>query len=217
MDTTWLEFGPVAVRAPVSAGTNLVLAIQCAIYGRALRRVDDAPMRAWGAFFLAMFAATLAGVVKHGGRHLLDAEGLTLVLAICNMGAGVAVYFAQQGVARPRSGQARLCRPWLPAAQLAAFIGANLALGPEIWLVIVHTAMGLIPSIAAEAACARTVPGAGRVAAGLSVSLLSGLPYVLGLSLSRWFNHIDLTHVTMGVGFTLLWSGLARRRAASWT
>jgi hypothetical protein len=34
---------------------------------------------------------------------------------------------------------------------------------------------------------------------------------------SPWFNHIDLTHVIMGIGFTLVWSGVARGRVGSWT
>lgn len=217
MDTTWIEIGSVTIRAPVTAGTNLLLGVQCGLYGRALRLADDGPTQAWGAFFFAMSTATLAGVVKHGARHLLVPDVLTAVLAVCNMAGGSAVYFAQRAEEERRSRRAGDLRRHLPAAQLAVFTAANVLLGPEILIVIVHTAVGLIPVIGAEGARARTAPGAGRIAVGLSASLLSGLPYVLGLSLGPWFNHIDLTHVLMGVGFALLWSGLDRRRTDPWT
>jgi hypothetical protein len=37
METMWIEIGEFTLRAPVTAGTNLALAVQCFLYFRRLR------------------------------------------------------------------------------------------------------------------------------------------------------------------------------------
>ena len=75
-------------------------------------------------------------------------------------------------------------------------------------LLIAHSAVGLIPVIIAEALSYRRGISRGMwVAGGLTISMMTGLVYVFGLSLGRWFNHIDIAHVLMGVSFYLILRG----------
>ncbi|MDP2957238.1 MAG: hypothetical protein Q8N53_12515 [Longimicrobiales bacterium] len=208
MDTTWINIGGLLIRAPVNAGTNLLLAIQCLVYFAGLRKRSDGRIRNWGLFFLLMGAATLAGVAKHGFRHLLEGDPLVLVLALSNVATGFATYFAQRATLDSFPGTHRPLR-LLIAVQLSAYLAANLAVGPEIVLLIANTLVGLSPVIAVEAARARTVPGSRLVAAGLSLSILTGGAYLGGFSPSRWFNHIDVAHLFMGVSFHMIWRGVA--------
>ena len=209
METTWIEIGGFLVQAPVTAGTNLVLGVQCTLYFRRLRAGPGAQQNLWSAFFLMMAIATLAGVVKHGFGHELSETGLLLVLWVSSLTGGISTYYAQRATAVTHA-PAHLKRRFdrLFQIQLFVFLVANVALGPQILLLVVNTAVGLLPVIGVEAmALRRGHPGSGWIAGGLSVSILTGAVYVLGLSLGPWLNHIDIAHVLMGASFWLLVRG----------
>ena len=208
--TTWIEVWGVTIRSPVTAGTNLILALQCAYYALYLRGAGSERRTGWTLFFAAMALATLAGVPKHGLRHLLGGDLLASVLWTSSLASGAAVYFAQRATIASRTQSATRRRlEWVVGAQAALFLAANVALGPEMLLLIAHTAVGLIPVIVVEAFARRGGDGCGRwVASGLMVSLLPGFVYVFQISLGRWFNHIDVAHALMGVSFYLIVRGV---------
>lgn len=217
METTWIEVAGVTIRAPVSAGTNLVLAVLCLLFFLRHHRGSSIRERRWAGFFALMSMATLAGVLKHGAKHMLTEAAFASTLAVSNVASALAVYFAQEATVRSRAGAS-----WqgplriLIAAQLAAFSAANLAFGPELTFVLVHTAVGLAPVIVVEASGSDALPGGSLVAAGLSVSLLTGVVYLTRISLGPWMNHIDIAHVLMGVSFVLISRGVGAGGWRSW-
>ncbi len=206
METTSIEIGGFVIRAPVTAGTNLVLAVQCFLYFRSLRARPEASARLWGGFFSMMAIATLAGVLKHGFQHQLSETGLLLVLWISNITGGIATYYAQRGTAvthAPEHLKRRFDR--LFQIQFLVFLAGNVALGPEMLLLVVNMAAGLLPVIGVEAmALRRGYPGSGWVVGGLSLSILTGAVYLAGLSIGPWLNHIDIAHLLMFVSFWLI-------------
>lgn len=208
METTWIRVGGLSVRAPVTAGTNLLLSGQCLVYFLGLRHGPTRRARAWAGFFLMMSLATLGGVFKHGAAHVLDAPLVTALLGASNLASGLSTVCAQEAAvaswARRRPGALRL----LIDAQLAVFVGANIVLGPHIELLVANTAIGLLPVIVAEVVGRKRREGAAFVAAGLATSLLTGLVYLSGFSFGRWLNHIDLAHVLMGVSFFVIHRGV---------
>ncbi len=207
---TWIDAWGVTIRSPVTAGTNLILAVQCVYCALLLRGAGSARREGWAWFFAAMALATLAGVPKHGLAHVLDDGVMAWLLWTSNLASGAAVYFAQKAtIASRASSRARAVLDRVIGVQATLFLAANAALGPEILLVIAHSAVGLIPVIAAEAmALRRHDERGGWVASGLVVSLLTGLVYVFHLSLGRWFNHVDMAHALMGVSFFLILRGV---------
>lgn len=219
METTWIELWGTTIKSPVTAGTNLLLAIQCATCFYVLRESPTPRARLWGCFFAMMSAATLAGVFKHGAGHALSVGGMGLVLALSNLASGASTTFAQRATIRTYADTPRTRRWWhrLVYAQLTVFISANLLVGPEIMLLIANTVLGLVPVIVIESMHRRKVCGAGPVAMGLSVSILTGAVYLLGVSLGRWFNHIDIAHALMGVSLLMIYVGVAQSREAAWT
>ncbi len=206
METTWIEIGGFVIRAPVTAATNLALAVQCALYFRSLRAGLGARSRLWGGFFSMMAIATLAGVLKHGFQHELSETGLFLVLWVSSLTSGISTYYAQSATAvvhAPEHLERRFLR--LFQIQLFLFLAGNVALGPQTLLLVVNAAVGLLPVIGVEAiALRRGHPGSGWIAGGLSLSILTGAVYVLGLSVGPWLNHIDIAHMLMGVSFWLI-------------
>ncbi len=206
MDTTGIEIGGFVIRAPVTAGTNLVLAVQCFLYSRSLRARREARSRLWGGFFSMMAIATLAGVLKHGFQHQLSETGLLLVLWVSNLASGIATYYAQRATAvshAPEHLKRRFDR--LFQIQFFVFLAGNVALGPQMLLLVATMAAGLLPVIGVEAmALRRGYPGSGWLVGGLSLSILTGAVYAARLSIGPWLNHIHIAHLLMGVSFWLI-------------
>lgn len=220
-DVPWIEIGGVPIRAPVTAGTNAIIAAQCAAYFWHSRRTGTARAQMWGSFFLSMALATTAGVVKHGLPHLIPPGGFQAVLWISNIAGGFATWFAQRAtiVSRgPRVGRSRLCR--LADAQLGAFVAANVVLGPDLLLLLLDMALGLLPVMVVEAVSFwRRTPGSGAVAGGLSISLLTGAVYLTEVSVGPWLSHIDIAHCMMMGSFFLIVRGtsdLEHARTDAW-
>jgi len=208
IDSDWIRIGGINIQHPVTAGTNALLAIQCLAYFFRLRASTEARARLWSGFFIIMALATFAGAFKHGVPHLLGEAGFAAVLAVSNLGSGVSTYFAQRATitcCEPASIRARY--RLLIGIQLAAFLIANVIIGPRLFLLIINSAVGLLPVIANEALHSRSVPGAKLVAIGLSISILTGVVYIAGVSAGSWFNHIDLAHVIMAVSFLIVFLG----------
>ena len=142
---TWIEVAGLTIHSPVTVFTNLVLCVQCTVYYRAVRTGHEDRAGYWSLFFLAMAVATLAGVSKHGLSHVLSADVYLAVLWASSLGTAASVYFAQRATIISRVGPRWASRlVGLAALQLAIFLGANLILGPEMLLIVAHTAVGLI-------------------------------------------------------------------------
>jgi hypothetical protein len=153
-----------------------------------------------------MAIATLAGVLKHGFQHELSETGLLLVLWVSSLTSGISTYYAQSATAAIHAPE-HLTRRFhrLFQIQLFLFLAGNVALGPQMLLLVVNTAVGLLPVIGVEAiALRRGHHGSGWIAGGLSVSILTGAVYVAGLSIGPWLNHIDIAHLLMGLSFWLI-------------
>ena len=128
------------------------------------------------------------------------------MLWVSNLASGISTYYVQSATSvahAPEHLRRRFER--LFQIQLYVFLAGNVALGPEMLLLVVNTATGLLPVIGVETlALRRGYPGSGWIAGGLSLSILTGAVYVVGLSIGPWLNHIDIAHLLMGVSFSLI-------------
>ncbi len=208
MEATWIELGGYTVHSPVTVGTNLLLAIQCILYSRSLSEAPSARARYWKGFFWFMSVATLAGAVKHGFRPELGVGSVAVVLWVSSLATGLSTFFAQMATAvthdPPRA------RRWMLifSIQFATFVVGNVVFGPTMLLIIANTACGLLPVIVVEARASWTGYRPGMwVASGLIISIGTSAVYLLEISLSPWFNHVDIAHVLMGVSYAVLLAG----------
>jgi hypothetical protein len=205
---TSIEIAGLTVQAPVTAFTNLLLSVQCATYCRRLWTGQRDRGGNWALFFLAMAVATLAGVPKHGLKQSLPGDVYLVILWISSLGSAASVYFAQRATLVSCTSSVSALFRVVCALQACVFVGASVALGPEMWLIVVNTAVGLIPVIFAECCWIRAGSRQSAwIVAGLCLSMLTGVVYMVRLSVGVWLNHIDIAHVLMGVSFFLMARG----------
>lgn len=207
--TAWVTLGAVSIAAPATAGTNLLLAVQCFAYHHRLRERPRSRAQLWACFFASMSIATLAGALKHGLRYELGDLGFAGVLWVSNVAGGLATYYAQRAtILSHLRGRARRRVHAFVRAQLVGFLTANLALGPEMLLLIADTALGLLPVIGVEARAALRGRREGTwIATGFGISIGTAGVYLVRLSLEPWLNHIDIAHILLGASFFLIVRG----------
>jgi hypothetical protein len=208
-ETTWLHLGMLNIRAPVSAGTNLLLAVQCLFSWHVLKDGRAEASRTWTLFFLGMSVTTLFGAAKHGAQHAISEDTYLAVLWVTGVGSAIATFFAQRAA----------FGGWLPHVQLAAFLVAGLLLGPDMIVVVVNTVVGLGLVMVVEAVRGwRGRPGSLAIAGAIAISTGTVGIYLAELSVGPWLNHIDLAHVSMGVSLWLMLRGAQRADGGpAWT
>ncbi len=222
-----IRLADLVVHHPTNVLTDAVLAVQCAVYGRALLREDRVETRTWAAFLVLMSISTAMGALKHGIGGAAPATIRVPVVVTSAMAAAVATLFAQL---------ATLELHWVPPARrrmLFALACGQLTLfslafvrSDAFALVGVNTAIGLLPVLCAEAWAAwQGRAGAPEIAAGLVVALVSGAAYAASISPSPWFNRVDVAHLFMFVALAWISRGVARlpraehpaQEVAAWT
>jgi hypothetical protein len=215
IETTWMHIGGLAVQSPVTAMTNVLLAVQCALSARSLQHGSTWRARRWSGFFVALGVGTGAGAVTHGFGYAMSDGWLVVALWVSSLAGGVATWAAQRAtlatrVISPMEWRVRLQHA--ATLQLVIFLAANAVLGPRMILLVANIAIGLPLVILLEGTSTRRAePDGRRVAAGLLVSLGAALVYFARVSPGRWFNHIDLAHVVLGVSLALVFRGLGTR------
>jgi len=204
-----IQVAGLTIYEPVTVVTDLALTTQCALYHRRLCGQVEARRASWALFFLAMAASTGAGSLKHGFPHAFpDVVSETVLWAVA-LASALSVYHAQRAtLASPWIGGGRGAWEKVPAIQVIVFVAAGLAIGPQMWLVVLNTAVGLVPVLVAESvAAARGSPSSTWVATGLALSMLTAFVYVARLSVGVWFTQNDVAHTLMAVSFVLIVRG----------
>ncbi len=171
--------------------------------------------RSWSGFFFFLSLATLLGVAKHGIPQYLGETGSALTDFILSLAAGLAVLHAEAATIQAHV-RAPSLRRWLRRAALGKFalFVVGTALTASFPLVILDTALGLVPVTLAEwAAFRRGQRSAGWVAGGVAFSSSAALVYLLNVPSHTWFDHRDLAHVLMMVTLLLIFQGVRRPSA----
>jgi hypothetical protein len=204
------EVGRLVLTSPMTAGTNLLLAIQCAFCWARLRRASTPRARLWGCFFFFLGAATLAGVPKHALAAYDDTYAYGAVLLAVNACTGIASLFAQlAALSTQRPSCCTRRAQLLVRTKLAVLLG--LLSTPRAFLsVLLDSVLSLAFALALELrAWRRGRAGSGRTAVGVVLGALPGLVYVLRVPNEPWFGPIDLAHVLMMGSLAVIYSGAA--------
>ena len=201
-----------------TAATDLLLA--CAALAGSYRLLRGAPptvaRRIWAAALAAAGLASLLGAITHGlvmSAGLRDALWQPLFLLL-----GIAVACFVGGAVGDGWGGRRARRVLLPMLLLAlVFYGLTRLAAGEFVVFVIFQAAGLIGALTIYLWLLRGGrAGAGRVAAGIAVSLAAGAiqaNHSLTARLVWDFDHNGLYHLAQLVGLGLLVLGLVRTLA----
>ncbi len=183
----------------MTVGTNLLLAVQCLLYGLMRRSSADASFRRWSWFFLAMAVTNLAGAAKHGFVELLPPYWATFVMALTNVTGGWATWLGQHAEIGRRSGDAEPgVASRLVDAQLALFLVANFILGPHFTVLLVNLVVGFAPVAFSELQMWRSGrPGAGAATVAFAGMAVVGVAFAAGVRIDPWVTRVDVAHALM--------------------
>lgn len=199
----------MAISEPMTAATDFVLALCCAIWGTrqliAGRRARCTSRVFWGIGFLGFAAAALAGGLYHGVRDALSPTfGAGLWRAVV---ASMAVASAAMLAGATRAFVCTVARPlWFCACAAKLAIVLVLFGGSDDFTAVIvdygiaQCAMFLL---AASAWRRERNASASWILAGVAVSVIAAAIQQSGFAPHRHFDHNDLYHVVQLAGMYL--------------
>ena len=227
MNDVAVQIGGLSVHSPVSALTNLALAVQAAWYAALLSRHGGIRGTMWPSFFAALAVGAALGVLKHGFPHLLASMGTSVVRGGSNLALCAGVVSLILGTVHHhgrRSSTIKLLHfvAGLFAGTALALNLRSQAMGPTGLLM----AAGVMPVLFVETWCAARFrhSAASSLGVGLWIALIGGLAFALDVSPSPWFTRTDVAHVAFLLGLPWLYRGARHRlggqapgRVRSWS
>lgn len=226
LENASLEIWGIVLRNPTITFTDLLLALECWLLFRRLHpkgmppwipdRWDTDPgvhsdrPPSWSGFFLFLGIATLLGAANHGIPQYLAGLPLTLTVFASSLAAGLGILHAEAATIRGLVRSDSL-RGWLRRGALGKFVVFAVAIGltQSFLVVILNTALGLVPVTMAECAASRRGNrNSGWVAGGLAFSSVTASVYLLPISSLPRIDHRDLAHILMMVSVLMIYLGV---------
>jgi hypothetical protein len=206
------------ITEPTTMLTDYALAALGVWFGwrlvRGGREAGESSRVLWGASFLAMAMAAVAGGTAHGFAEVLGEVESTWIwkLTTFSIGLASAALLAAAAIAR-LAGAARVAMLSLVVAKLAVYL-AWMSVHDEFRFVIYDYAPSMVAVVLLLALPGAVAPvaGAGWATAGVAVSFAAAAVQASGFTLHRHFNHNDLYHVIQMGGLYLLYRGGALLR-----
>jgi hypothetical protein len=209
-DTSVLIAG-LKIMEPVAAITDLMITVLCVYIFLTLYKPQRIN-RHWPFFFLVMGVSTFCGAIAHGGKAEMNQDAflfvwLTMQLLIC-----LANYIAQMATLEsyfPGHPRIRAFR-MVCLLQLFVFFGLVVYM-QAFWIASLNTALSLIPIMIINMSHKRRDRNASAyIAGGISVAFVTAIVHSQKISLHRWFNYKDISHVLIMISFYLMFTGVKR-------
>lgn len=214
MTDTTISISGVAIHEPMTAFTDLIIAILAITFYIQLKNKTDETTRRWSYFFLLLGLSTCLGACSHAFFSIHDGwqyKSFWLPMQIIN---GFAVYHAQQAtfgsVLEDSSNKATW--KWSYVIQLIVFISALLYIQKYI-VTIIENATGLIPIMVLHYQYKRSF--AKMIANGIAISFITAFVNLSKLSLHAYFNYNDIAHVFIMISLYVMYKGVNRRTIVS--
>jgi len=211
---TSISLGNLIINEPVTSLTDIFLSIIAAVLFFRVKNNCSKGLffDSWAMFFLFMCISTTIGTFAHG---FYDAWGLKVhntLWMLMNISVSVAVFFSIQATIVFMGAEKFLNRILLTSNTilLSGFIISTLAWN-NFEILKIHTAIGVIVIFATHGiALFKNHFGSERIVTAFSLSLLTLLIHTYQVSVSKWFNFKDISHVLMMLSLMLIYSGVFR-------
>ncbi|GAB4411103.1 MAG: hypothetical protein OHK0039_15990 [Bacteroidia bacterium] len=213
---TEIYLGNISIREPMTAGTDVVVAVQCFYYFYLLRRQPVSRELHWMSLYILVmgFATLTAGLIGHAFLHLLSFEWKMIGWVLSSL----AVLMFQLG-------SIEACRSLVPpqrsqwlAWSSYLFLGLLLVvlampLTRDFGYVKLYAALGLLSLVLPLQWYSYRMeghPARPWIIGSVLFGIVPGITITLELGFHTWFNHHDLAHVLMGIDMWIAYQGVKR-------
>lgn len=217
IDTT-IYIGDFALHQPVTVLTNCIITVLCFYFYLQLNRsaLQNDSIINWKRFFLLLSLASLLGGISHGFFASHEGAGYKsfwLTMQALNI---FSVYRAQQATLHSALAHSDKKYYWNLSyhTQLILFFVA-IFIFQNFLVVIIDTAVGLIPIMIIHFIDAKKVKESGWIAYGILILFLSAIVNAAKFSFCPYFNYQDIAHVFAMINLTLMFIGIKRKAVSS--
>lgn len=207
-----IELFGIVIHTPVTAGTDVIVAIICYVAFVKLKRLPDQGEvhRLFKYYFLSMSLATfLGGVVGHALMDYLPFY-MKLPAWITSM---FSVALLERAVIQHAR---RLINPkigaffsWLNIFELLTFLVLSLVT-LNFQFVLAHAAYGMaivVTGFTGFVYIKERSLGSKQILIAVLFCSIGAFFFVFKIGIDKWFNHVDISHVFMMVGSVLYYKG----------
>ena len=207
-----IEFLGLVLHTPVTAFTDVIVAAICFVSYLKLNAIPDRGEvhRLFKYYFLSMsFATFLGGVVGHALMHYLPfymklPGWITSMLSVALLERAVIQH--ARSLMDPKIG---IFFSRLNIVELLTFLTLSL-ITLNFQFVLIHAAYGMAIVVAGFTGFIylreRSV-GSRQILLAVLVCAIGAFFFVFEIGLHTWFNHVDISHVTMMIGSVLYYKG----------
>ena len=213
IDTT-IHLGSIAVHQPVTVFTDYIIFAMCFFYYLKLKSISNPnkSTRNWTFFFLLLSFASLAGGCSHAFFEVHEGvayKSFWLTMQLLN---GWSVYVAQVATLDSALSDSPNKNKWLVSHKilLTVFVVAVFVF-QNFLVVVIDSAWGLIPIMIIHFTDAKKVKDSNWIAYGIAVLFISAIVNATKLSISIYFNYLDIAHVFIIVNLTFMFIGIKRK------
>jgi hypothetical protein len=207
--TTEIDLAGIIIRDPVTTVTNLaIFAFGLGCYRRLTREDLEYPNKNWNYFFFLVGIASLIGVAVHGFSKYFPERIHYYLWWAMGIVQGAGMSLAQFGVGSNIFSNRKTLIGISSVVQFVLF-AAGLLITGKFGIATIHIALCLIPIMiyyifhGSKGKKAEML-----VAAGIIVSVLTGVVHTFKLSFGQWFNHNDISHVLIIISLVLMYRGV---------
>lgn len=207
-----IEFFGWVIHTPVTALTDVIVAAICL---EAYRRLQRLPAkgevhRLFIYYFLSMSLATfLGGVVGHALMHYLPfymklPGWITSMLSVALLERAVIIH--SKKYISPKIG---LFFSWLNILELVVFMTLSLVT-LNFQFVLAHAAYGMGVVVAGFSGFIyfkERSTGSKLMLSAVFICTIGAFFFEFKIGISKWFNHVDISHVFMMIGSVLYYKG----------
>lgn len=199
------KFLGLNLQEPMVFITDQLVALLCGICAYKLNKHSSKTTTYWAVFFLILGISTMVG----GFAHLFwQYTGIYLKMVSWFLAGGV-TFYAQLATAEMLNDRAKPLLRRMALLELGVFL-VCLSIFRDFMVVIVNSIVGLFLIVAMthiyQYVKLREV-GSGWIFFGLLIILATPAIHIAQISPHRWFNHMDLAHLILGIGLYIMYLG----------
>jgi hypothetical protein len=207
-----IELFGLVLHTPVTAITDVIVAVICFVAYLKLNALRDhgEVHRLFKYYFLTMSLATfLGGVVGHALMHYLPfymklPGWITSMLSVALLERAVIQYARR--LINPKLG---IFFSRLNIVELVTFFILSMVT-LNFQFVLIHAAYGMalvVTGFTGYIYMKEKSKGSKQVLLAVLVCAIGAFFFVFEIGLNKWFNHVDISHVTMMIGSVLYYKG----------